>query len=110
MRTTGAIDVLGPSIGRFALWEEDRLIGYLNCWQLERGMTIMDVFVQPDRQRKGYGRMLVEHFEEAAQQAGFTRIWLSMVDDKALGFWVRMGYEGHYHDGCGNCGFHKRLE
>ena len=48
--------------------------------------------------------------EEAAQQAGFTRIWLSMVDDKALGFWVRMGYEGHYHDGCGNCGFHKRLE
>ncbi len=111
-RIVGSINALGPEFGRFALWGDGPLIGYLNCSLTERGLGITDVFVEPEYRHRGYGKMLVERFESAARESGFVEVRLGswIESPEAEAFWKHIGYEGHYHDGCGNCGFRKRLE
>lgn len=96
IQITGRID-REPEAGRFTLWVDGREIAYLN-WLIvdarDDDVRIADIFIEDKGDRgKGYGRMLVEHFEEAARLEGFTRVRLILVEDEALEFWRRMGYE-----------------
>jgi len=99
IRITGEPMDIEWESGRFILWEGDQRIGYLDWMTFPRpegddAIRIADLVIeQEERRGKGYGRMLLEGFEEAAQRQGFTRIGLMLVKEEAFGFWQRMGYE-----------------
>lgn len=60
-----------------------------------RGAELAKLYVQPNAQREGIGRMLLKEAEQAALLASLDRLWLTAWDrnDRALAFYARMGYE-----------------
>ena len=74
-------------------------------------LYIGDLLIRREEDRlKGYGRMLVDHFERSARSKGFTRVHLFMVASESLPFWRRLGYVGRYSKpGEEGGGFYKDL-
>jgi len=107
--TGGPINVEWES-GSFGLWDGNRRIGHLHYVlfpSMEGVIYLTDLVIEQEEERKkGYGRMLLEHFETVARDQGFREVILFVVKQESLGFWRRMGYEGSY--GVGK-GFFKKL-
>jgi ribosomal protein S18 acetylase RimI-like enzyme len=70
------------------------IVGLIVVGRDEEGFFIDNVAIHPDHQGRGIGRVLLEHAEAAARQAGFDSIYLytheRMVENLAL--YGRAGY------------------
>lgn len=52
------------------------------------------LFVEPEMQRKGYGRLLMEHWENEMKALGYGMIMTStQVDETAQHFYRKLGYK-----------------
>lgn len=52
------------------------------------------LFVEPEMQRKGYGRLLMEHWENEMKALGYGMVMTStQVDETAQHFYRKLGYK-----------------
>lgn len=89
----GSGQVLGGALGR--TWG--------GCAELQQ------LWVAAEHRGRGLGRALLHHFEQAVQQRGVERVYLSTFSFQAPGFYARLGYvEALRIDGFGrgNSKFH----
>ena len=73
-----------------ALDENDRAVGLLGLLETDEGAQIGGLFVAPEAQGKGIGRMLVDH---AARLKGSLRLEVFEKNAAARRFYARMGFQ-----------------
>ena len=58
------------------------------------GAELVRLYVQPAAQRRGVGRALLTHAEQAALSASLATVWLTAWEgnDNARAFYLRLGY------------------
>jgi len=72
--------------------EEDRLIGFATvATGPDDGAELEDLFVDPDRRRRGVARHLVRRVADAARAAGHRRLWVT-GNPHALAFYRAVGF------------------
>ncbi|MBD1366527.1 GNAT family N-acetyltransferase [Mucilaginibacter sp. ZT4R22] len=58
----------------FILYEHDKitgiLLGHLKTWWANDLLHIDEIFISPDRQKMGHGKLLLEHMEQFARDQG----------------------------------------
>jgi GNAT superfamily N-acetyltransferase len=75
---------LGERSTYLIAWENDRPVGHAHlAWQKTHLQTpeIQDVYVVPDRRRRGIATLLTRAAEEAARSRGWSSISLSVSTD-----------------------------
>lgn len=79
----------------YVLLEEEKPVGLLRYnlfWDNTPFCTML--FVDWEHQKKGYGRMLMEHWEADMKQKGYGMIMTStQVDEDAQHFYRKLGYK-----------------
>jgi len=82
---------------------DGELVGLLVLGPDEEGFVVDNVAVAPESQGTGVGRVLLEHAEAAAREAGFDSIYLytheTMTENLAL--YARIGYVEYDRRGLG---------
>jgi ribosomal protein S18 acetylase RimI-like enzyme len=67
---------------------------------LESTVELQRIYVDPDHQGKGVGRLLANKLEEIARDEGFKHIWLGVWEENhnAQGMYEKLGYRrvGHH--------------
>jgi len=87
----------------FVLWDDGVIMGAVFChtktWWTGNQFYIDELFVNPDKQGKGYGKKLISHCEEYCKQQGIETITL-MTNNlmPAYEFYISNDYMkvGHY--------------
>lgn len=79
----------------YILLEDNRPIGLLRYnlfWDNTPFCTLL--FIDWERQKKGYGRLLMEHWENDMKSQGYGMIMTStQVDENAQHFYRKLGYK-----------------
>ena len=79
----------------YVLLEDDVPVGLLRYnlfWDSTPFCTML--FIQWDHQRKGYGKMLMEHWEKDMKAQGYGMLLTStQVDEEAQHFYRKLGYK-----------------
>jgi len=79
----------------YVLLEEEKPVGLLRYnlfWDNTPFCTLL--FVDWEHQKKGYGRMLMEHWEADMKQKGYGMLMTStQVDEDAQHFYRKLGYK-----------------
>ena len=79
----------------YVIYEDDRPVGILRYnlfWDNTPFCTL--IYVDPEHQRQGYGRRLMEHWEEEMRSLGFGLILTStQADETAQHFYRKLGYK-----------------
>ena len=79
---------------RIGIEEDGRLIAGLDaCVTAFKILYVSTVFVDEDRRRRGYGRMLMEEMEKRAKGMGATVIRLDTFGWQGKEFYESLGYE-----------------
>jgi len=88
------------------LLQKNTPIGILIFQELFPDIEILDFVILETRQNKGYGKMLLEHFEEYAKENAYKRILLDVHEHnlKAQYIYEKMGFSQNgerenYYDG-----------
>jgi GNAT superfamily N-acetyltransferase len=82
------------SLGRTTVAElaDGTVVGFAStCPTQDRVLELDDLFVDPDRMRKGVARLLVQHLEAEALAEGVTRLEVT-ANQHALGFYRAMRF------------------
>ena len=79
----------------YVLTEDDKVIGVLRYnlfWDNTPFCTML--YIDNDYQKKGYGRLLMEHWEKEMKSKGYGMIMTStQVDEEAQHFYRKLGYK-----------------
>ncbi len=79
----------------YVLTEDDKVIGVLRYnlfWDNTPFCTML--YIDNDYQKKGYGRLLMEHWEKEMRSKGYGMIMTStQVDEEAQHFYRKLGYK-----------------
>lgn len=78
--------------------EEGRVVGLATTLSVDGAAELEDLFVEPDRQRKGIGTALVADAVEIARRCGCRRLEVS-VNPAALDFYQKNGFSALYQNG-----------
>jgi GNAT superfamily N-acetyltransferase len=96
LRHPDAIDLPAEQIaagGVFVLEENGKILGFSAIVPREDGDTELDaLFVEPDDQRRGFGRQLIEHCAELARAAGSKGLHV-IGNSHAKAFYLSCGFE-----------------
>ena len=81
----------------YTLWESDELIGAIFChvktFYSGNEIFIEEMWISPDYQRKGCGKLLMDGVEKYAKENGITSIALLTGKDKpAFNFYKKLDY------------------
>lgn len=87
------------STQHYGLYENNQLVGVISVFESDnewfpdknqsqiRGMAILE-----NHQKKGYGKLLIEHCERKLQWENKSLIWFN-ARETAVGFYKKMGYQ-----------------
>ena len=79
----------------YVLTEDDKVIGVLRYnlfWDNTPFCTML--FIDSDHRRKGYGKLLMEHWEQDMRSKGHGMLMTStQVDEEAQHFYRKLGYK-----------------
>ena len=79
----------------YVLTEDDKVIGVLRYnlfWDNTPFCTML--FIDSDHRRKGYGKLLMEHWEQDMRSKGYGMLMTStQVDEEAQHFYRKLGYK-----------------
>ena len=79
----------------YVLTEDDKVIGVLRYnlfWDNVPFCTML--FIDCDHRRKGYGKLLMEHWEQDMRSKGYGMLMTStQVDEEAQHFYRKLGYK-----------------
>ncbi len=79
----------------YVLWENGRAVGLLRYnlfWDNTPFCTML--YIAPEFQGRGYGRILMEHWEAEMKKKGYGMLLTStQVDEKAQHFYRKLGYK-----------------
>ena len=79
----------------YVLTEDDKIIGLLRYnlfWDNTPFCTML--FIDSDHRRKGYGKLLMEHWEQDMISKGYGMLMTStQVDEEAQHFYRKLGYK-----------------
>ena len=79
--------------GVFVLEEDGAIVGFTAILPREDGDTELDaLFVEPDNQRRGFGRRLIEHAAKAARSGGSKGLHV-IGNTHAKEFYLSCGFE-----------------
>ena len=79
----------------YVLTEDDKVIGVLRYnlfWDNTPFCTML--FIDSDQRKKGYGKLLMEHWEQDMKSRGYGMLMTStQVDEDAQHFYRKLGYK-----------------
>ena len=79
----------------YILTEDDKMIGLLRYnlfWDNTPFCTML--FIDSDHRKKGYGKLLMEHWEQDMKSRGYGMLMTStQVDEDAQHFYRKLGYK-----------------
>ena len=79
----------------YVLIEDDKVIGVLRYnlfWDNTPFCTML--FIDSDHRKKGYGKLLMEHWEQDMRSNGYGMLMTStQVDEEAQHFYRKLGYK-----------------
>ena len=79
----------------YLLTEDDKMIGLLRYnlfWDNTPFCTML--FIDSDHRKKGYGKLLMEHWEQDMKSRGYGMLMTStQVDEDAQHFYRKLGYK-----------------
>ncbi len=79
----------------YVLTEDDKVIGVLRYnlfWDNTPFCTML--FIDSDHRKKGYGKLLMEHWEQDMKSRGYGMLMTStQVDEEAQHFYRKLGYK-----------------
>ena len=79
----------------YVLTEDDKVIGVLRYnlfWDNTPFCTML--FIDSDHRKKGYGKLLMEHWEQDMRSKGYGMLMTStQVDEDAQHFYRKLGYK-----------------
>jgi GNAT superfamily N-acetyltransferase len=70
---------------------KDRVVGFATVAVGQDGLELEDLFVDPDRRRRGIARHLVRQVVNTARDAGHRRLWVT-GNPHALAFYLAVGF------------------
>ncbi|WP_047049846.1 ribosomal protein S18-alanine N-acetyltransferase [Vibrio mexicanus] len=62
----------------YALLENDAVVGYFYAQNIVGEVTLLNIAVDPDHQRKGFGKALLEGFLKVCEEAKAESAWLEV--------------------------------
>jgi steroid delta-isomerase-like uncharacterized protein len=71
--------------------EDGALVGFATTVPVAGGLELEDLFVEPDRMRRGLGRRLVEDVLEIARADGVEHVWVT-ANPHAMAFYTAVGF------------------
>jgi GNAT superfamily N-acetyltransferase/predicted ester cyclase len=71
--------------------EDGTVAGFATTVPLDRGLELEDLFVEPDRMRRGVGRRLVEDVLDTARAEGAEHVWVT-ANPHAMAFYAAVGF------------------
>ena len=80
-----------PETFHLGAFDGDALVGVVTLVSTDHGYQLRGMAVDPDRQRSGAGRRLVEAAAARLRAAGVTRMWCN-ARDTAIPFYERLGF------------------
>ena len=94
----------------YTLWESDELIGAVFCYEKTffkgNEIFIEEMWISPNYQHKGHGKILIDEVEKYAKENGFTSVVLITGKDKpAFNFYKKYEYNHLEFLAC----MHKRI-
>lgn len=92
------------------LYEDERLVGLIETVQQDDELMIVNVAIDPDHQRKGFGTRLMKHAEELAKASELraTRLYTNKLMTENIVLYERLGYlfEKETHHDLGTVAVH----
>ncbi|ACB95894.1 GNAT family N-acetyltransferase [Beijerinckia indica] len=82
------------------LYEDDVLVALIETVEKDGGLLIENVAVLPTFQKRGYGRMLLEHAEKLVVSRGFsiTRLYTNSKFEENIRLYKSIGYAVHHEE------------
>lgn len=76
------------------LWVNEELVGYFYSQNIVGEVTLLNIAIAPDKQGKGYGRILMEAFIKACEESNAESIWLEVRESnlKAFQLYESLGF------------------
>jgi GNAT superfamily N-acetyltransferase/predicted ester cyclase len=71
--------------------EDGRVAGFATTVPIDGGLELEDLFVEPDRMRRGVGRRLVEDVLDTARAEGVEHVWVT-ANPHAMAFYAAVGF------------------
>jgi predicted N-acetyltransferase YhbS len=71
--------------------EDGTVVGFATTVPVEGGLELDDLFVEPDRMRRGVGRRLVEDVVDRARADGVETVWVT-ANPHAMAFYAAVGF------------------
>jgi diamine N-acetyltransferase len=93
--------VIAEELKRDDVWwdtlrDEGTMVAFASSWHLraERAMKLDKLYVHPERQRRGYGAMLIERVADRAMRSGCDKLALAVNkrNEGAVAAYRRMGF------------------
>jgi len=67
------------------------VVGFATTVPIDAGLELEDLFVEPDRMRRGVGRRLVEDVLDTARAEGVEHVWVT-ANPHAMAFYTAVGF------------------
>ena len=71
--------------------EDGTVVGFATTVSIAGGLELEDLFVEPDRMRRGVGRRLVRDVLAAARAEGVGHVWVT-ANPHAMAFYTAVGF------------------
>ena len=71
--------------------EDGTIVGFATTVPVDGGLELEDLFVEPDRMRRGIGRRLVQDVLDAARADGVEHVWVT-ANPHAMEFYTAVGF------------------
>ena len=72
--------------------EDGTVAGFATTLPVEGGLELEDLFVEPDRMRRGVARRLVEDVLDTARAQGVVHVWVT-ANPHAMAFYTAVGFQ-----------------
>ncbi|WP_053365675.1 GNAT family N-acetyltransferase [Bacillus sp. FJAT-27245] len=77
----------------FVLLVDEEVSGFYLAQYLEGAGYLSQMFVSGKLRGKGYGKVLLNHFEQGLEEPGYYILQASGMNEEAVAFYERNGYE-----------------
>ena len=71
--------------------EDGTVVGFATTMPIDGGLELEDLFVEPDRMRRGMARRLVEDLLDRARTEGVEHVWVT-ANPHAMAFYTAVGF------------------
>ncbi|OCA84172.1 hypothetical protein A8F94_15740 [Bacillus sp. FJAT-27225] len=85
--------LFNPEWRSYVLLEGGKVSGFYLAQYKESSAYLSQMYVAKEQRGKGYGKMLLDHFEQGLQEPGYFVLQASEMNRGAVSFYLRNGYE-----------------